>query len=124
MDINVIKDAKDYKKAMERLDTLLEIVMEKGEDNVSQDILDGIKVLGLLISDYEDIVYPIKTPNPISAIKFAMEQNHLRPVDMAEYFGSPSRYYDILNGKRNLSLEMIKKLHKGLRIPYECLIPA
>jgi len=51
-----------------------------------------------------------------------MDQEELRPVDMIEFFGSTSRFYEVINKKRNLTLNMIKKLHKGLGIPYNCLI--
>ena len=124
MNTFIINNTHDYRMAKGHLDNLLEVVMDKGEENVSQELLGEIKVYSLIISDYEDSLYPIKAPDPVSAIKFAMEQYHLRPIDMAEYFGSASRYYDVLNGKRNLSLSMIKKLHKGLNIPYNCLIHA
>jgi HTH-type transcriptional regulator / antitoxin HigA len=124
MEIKIIETDQEHKKMLDEYDKHLEIVMEKGEENTPNEKLKKMSLLGLIISNYEDKKYPIPKVDPISAIKFTMEQSHLRPVDMAEYFGSASRYYDIINGKRNLSLEMIKKLHKGLKIPYECLISA
>jgi len=101
MNTLVISNEHDYKIAKKHLDKLLEVVMDKREENVTQETLGEIKLYSLIISDYEDALYPIKAPDPVSAIKFAMEQYHLRPIDMAEYFGSPSRYYDVLNGKKS-----------------------
>ena len=122
MNIKVIKNNQEYDNTMKEMDRLIEIVMDNGEINVSNEILDKIELLGILINDYEDKKWPIEKPDPLSAIKFAMEQKDLRPVDMKEFFGSTSRFYEILNHKRNLSLNMIKKLHAKLHIPYECLI--
>jgi HTH-type transcriptional regulator / antitoxin HigA len=122
MNIKVIKNDKEHAIAMKEVDKLIEIVMDKGESNTPNNILEKIELLGILINDYEDKRWPIERPDPLSAIKFAMEQKDLRPVDMKEFFGSTSRFYEILNHKRNLSLSMIKKLHTKLHIPYECLI--
>jgi HTH-type transcriptional regulator / antitoxin HigA len=122
MKYKIIENDREYKTMMNEYDDLLEVVMDKGEINTPKDVLDKLSLLGLIISNYEDKKYPIANLNPIDVIKFEMEQNGLRPVEMKEYFGSASRFYDILNGKRNLSLCMIKKLHNGLKIPYDLLI--
>jgi HTH-type transcriptional regulator/antitoxin HigA len=51
-----------------------------------------------------------------------MEQESLTPKDLEPYIGSSSRVLEVLNGKRSLSLRMIKNLHNGLKIPYESLL--
>jgi HTH-type transcriptional regulator/antitoxin HigA len=51
-----------------------------------------------------------------------MEQQNLRPKDLISYLGSASRVSEVLGGKRQLSLEMMRKLHKGLGIPAEVLV--
>jgi HTH-type transcriptional regulator/antitoxin HigA len=51
-----------------------------------------------------------------------MEQQSLTPKDMEAYIGPSGRVSEVLNGKRSLSLRMIRKLHDGLRIPYESLL--
>ncbi|MFD2034115.1 type II toxin-antitoxin system HigA family antitoxin [Belliella marina] len=66
--------------------------------------------------------FPIAPPDPIDAIKFRMEQMGMTSADMVEYLGSQSRVNEILNGKRKLTLEMIKSLYKGLKIPAEILL--
>ena len=51
-----------------------------------------------------------------------MEQQGLTPRDLEVYIGSSGRVSEVLNRKRSLSLRMIKRLHDGLRIPYESLL--
>ena len=60
--------------------------------------------------------------DPIEAIKFLMEQQGLTPRDLEPFLGSSGRVSEVLNRKRKLSLAMIKRLHDGLKIPYESLL--
>lgn len=60
--------------------------------------------------------------DPIEAIKFRMDQQGLTPRDLEPFIGPSGRVSEILNRKRKLSLAMIKRLHDGLRIPYERLL--
>lgn len=83
---------------------------------------DRLDLLTDLVEAYERRHHPIPPPDPVDAIKFAMDQRGLRPVDIGLIIGSTSRVYDILNGKRTLSLRMIRALHKELNIPLESLV--
>ena len=83
---------------------------------------DRLDVLATLIEAYEVEHYPIDPPDPIEAIKFRMEQQGLTPRDLEPYIGSSGRVSEVLNRRRSLSLVMIKRLHDGLRIPYESLL--
>ncbi|MDO4222809.1 MAG: transcriptional regulator [Acinetobacter sp.] len=83
---------------------------------------DERDILLTLIEAYEAKHYPIHHANPIAAIEFAMEQANLKREDLAPYLGAKSKISEVLNGKRTLSLTMIKNLHHGLNIPYESLI--
>lgn len=58
----------------------------------------------------------------MAAIEFHMDQNELTRVDLEEYIGTRARVSEVLNGKRGLSIEMIRNLHEGLDIPLESLI--
>ena len=60
--------------------------------------------------------------DPIEAIKFRMDQQGLTPRDLEPFIGSSGRVSEVLNRKRKLSLAMIRRLHDGLRIPYESLL--
>ena len=76
----------------------------------------------LLVEKYEDEHSPIGPADPIEAIKFRMEQMGMKQKDLAEIIGYKSRVSEILNRKRKLTLEMIRKLHRSLKIPTEVLI--
>ena len=115
--MKIIKNEKEYKIALARAEELIDI---DPEDNTKE--AEDLDLLTMLINKYEDEMYPIDIPDPIDAIKFRMEQQGLRYVDMTPYFGSKSRVSEVLNRKRGLSLSMIRKLNKELGIPAEVLI--
>mgnify|MGYP001584897341 FL=1 len=115
MKIRPIKIKTDYEKALARVDTL----MDAKPGSPKGDELD---VLVTLIEAYENKHYPFPPPRPISAIKFRMEQAGLTRKDMEPYLGGRGRVSEVLNGKRPLTLDMIRKLHEGLGIPLESLI--
>ncbi len=83
---------------------------------------DELDILMLLVEKYEDEHFAIPASDPVEAIKFLMGQNSLSRKDLEPYIGRSGRVSEVLGGKRKLTLAMIKKLHKGLKIPYECLI--
>ena len=76
----------------------------------------------VLVEDYENRHYPIGPPDPIEAIKFRMEQQGLNRKELASLLGTRGRVSEILNGKRGLSLSMIRALSTRLHIPAEVLI--
>jgi HTH-type transcriptional regulator/antitoxin HigA len=115
MNIKPIKTENDYQAAMERL----EIVFDAKPNTVEGDELD---VLSVLIENYENIHFPIDMPDPIEAIKFRMEQLNYSNHDLAEIIGLKSRVSEILNKKRKLSINMIRKLHQALNIPTDVLV--
>ena len=117
MQIRVIKNDKELDAAMAHLEKLV-----SANPKPQGKIADEIELLALVIADYESKAYPIEAPTPIEAIKFLMEQQQLKPKDLAPCFGSLSRTYEVLNGKRGLSLNMIRRLHQEYPIPAECLI--
>ncbi|MGG7034081.1 MAG: type II toxin-antitoxin system HigA family antitoxin [Flavobacterium sp.] len=117
MKIKPIKTEQDYNQALERL----EIIFDAKSGTVEGDELE---VLEILINQYENVHFPIELPDPIEAIKFRMEQMGYNQNDLANIIGLKSRASEILNRKRKLSLEMIRKLHEVLHIPTDVLIQA
>ncbi len=83
---------------------------------------DELEVLATLIELYENENFPIGKPNPIGAIKFRMEQMNLTNRDLIPLIGSRSKVSEILSGKCNLTLKMIRALNKNLKIPAEVLL--
>ncbi|MGB5511137.1 MAG: transcriptional regulator [Woeseiaceae bacterium] len=115
MKLKPIKNDRELNRALKRIDELwgAKSGTPKG---------DELDVLMLLVEKYEDEQYAIPVSDPIEAIKFLMEQNSLSRKDLEPYIGASGRVSEVLNRKRDLTLVMIKKLHKGLNIPYDCLI--
>lgn len=83
---------------------------------------DRLDILFLLVEAYEKEHFPIAPPDPIDMIEFVMEQRGLTQKDMIPYLGSRARVSEILNRRRPLSLEMIRKLQAGLGIRADILV--
>lgn len=115
MKISPIHNEKDYQNALKRLEVIFD--SKKGTEQG-----DELEILSILIDNYENENFPIGMPDPIEAIKFRMEQMGMKQKDLAEIVGFKSRVSEILNKKRKLTLEMIRKLNINLHIPTEVLI--
>ncbi len=115
MDIKPIKTEQDYQAAMARLETIFDAKPGTPEG-------DELEVLGVLIDNYERTHFPIDLPDPIEAIKFRMEQMDYSNKDLAEVIGFKGRVSEILNRKRKLSINMIRKLHASMQIPTDVLV--
>ena len=113
----LIKTPEDHAEALQHLDALM-------ARNPGPGTADGneLELLAHLIEDYERQKHDLGFPSPVEAIRFRMDQQGLKPKDLVPYLGSPSKVSEILNGKRPLTLSMIRRLHLGLGIPAEVLI--
>ena len=113
----IIRNEADYEAALLQIDALMENDPEptsaEGED---------LELLCLLVGRYEEEMYPMDLPDPVSAIKFRMEQQGLKKKDLIPYIGSASKVSEIFSGQRTLSLAMIRNLVDGLGIPAEVLL--
>jgi HTH-type transcriptional regulator / antitoxin HigA len=83
---------------------------------------DQLDLLATLIDAYEAKNHPIDPPDPIEAIKFRMEQQGLTRKDLEGIIGTRTRIAEVMNRKRNLSIEMIRRLHETLGISADILI--
>lgn len=83
---------------------------------------DELELLVHLVERYEEDHFPIDLPDPLAAIRFRMEQTGLKQKDLAEFLGSESKVSEVMSGRRDLSLTMIKKLVNGLGIPAEVFL--
>jgi len=115
MEIRPIKTEKDYNAAIQRIEKLWGV--KKNSPNG-----DELDLLCTIVEAYEMKHFPILPPDPIDAIIFRMEQMNMTKSDMAKFLGSQSRVSEILSGKRQLTLKMVKSLYKGLKIPAEILL--
>ncbi len=115
MKLKPIKTESDYIQAIARLEVIFDAKKDTKEG-------DELEILGIFIEKYEQENFPIEMPDPIEAIKFRMEQLDYNQNDLARLIGLKSRASEILNKKRKLSLDMIRKLSKSLHIPSDVLI--
>jgi len=115
MNILPIKTEKDYQSALKRMELIFDAAISTPES-------DEADILALTIDDYEKKHYPIDSPDPIEAIKIRMEEMQLKQVDLVEAIGGKSRVSEILNRKRKLTVEMIRKLTKQLNLSPGLLI--
>lgn len=115
MDIQPIRTEADYETALERVSALMSAEAGTPEG-------DELDVLATLVEAYEQKHFPIDPSDPIEAIMFRMEQTGMTRKDLEPYLGSRHRVSEVLNRRRGLSLEMIRRLHEGLAIPLEALV--
>ena len=115
MDIKIIKTEAEYEATLARIEALMDAEPDSPQE-------EELKLLVLLVEKYEAERYPIDLPDPVEAIKFRMEQEGLEPKDIIQYIGSQSKVSEVLNYKRPLSLNMIRRLQEGLGIPAEVLL--
>src|SRR3989339_302302 len=113
MNIKPIKTEADHKGALAEIRKLWEV-----EPNTPEG--DKLEVLIMLVDAYEEKHHRIAPPNPVEAIKFRMDQDDLRRVDLARIVGGKNRATEVLAGKK-MTRTMIENLHNKLGIPYESL---
>lgn len=116
MEIKPIRSESDYQAALKEIDKLIESQPGTPEG-------DRMDVLVTLVEAYEASHFPIPEPDdPVGVLEYYMESRGLSRSDLIVYLGSKERVSEVLNRKRGLSLEMIRRLHTGLGIPCDLLI--
>jgi HTH-type transcriptional regulator / antitoxin HigA len=115
--IQPIRSEADYQQALQLVAPYFD-----NEPELDSDAGAHFEAMVTLIAAYEAKHYPIAPPDPVQAIKFRMEQQGLTAADLVPMIGQRNRVYEVLNGKRKLTMAMVWKLHTGLGIPAESLI--
>jgi len=115
MEIRPIKTKADHRAALKEIERL----MDAKPGTPAGDRLD---VLTTLVERFESQHEPIDPPNPIDALLYHMESRGLTRRDLEPFIGSRARVAEVLNRRRALTIEMIRKLHEGLGISAEVLI--
>ncbi len=115
MQVRPIRTEKDHEAAVQRIGELISAAPGTPE-------ADELDMLATLVDAYEANHYPMDDPDPIAAIEFRMEQLGLTRKDLEPMIGSRARVSEVLNRKRRLTLEMIRKLKSGLGISADILI--
>ena len=115
MEINPIRTKANHRAALKEIESLMSARPGTPEG-------ERLDVLVTLVEAWERKRLPMELPDPIEAIKFRMEQSGLGPKDLVPMIGQINRVYEVLARKRPLTLAMIRRLHRDLRIPAESLI--
>ena len=115
MDIRPIKTRADHRPALKEVERLMDA-------RPGTPAGDRLEVLTTLVEHYESRHEPIEPPHPIEALRYHMESRGLTRRDLEKYLGSRARVAEVLNRRRPLTIEMIRKLHAGLGISAEVLI--
>jgi HTH-type transcriptional regulator / antitoxin HigA len=110
-----IRSKEDHEAALKEIERLFDATQGTPE-------FDQLEILVNLVEAYENQHEPILPPEPIAAIIYYMESRGLTRHDLEPAIGSRARVAEILNRKRPLTLEMIRKLHQQLGIPARTLI--
>jgi HTH-type transcriptional regulator/antitoxin HigA len=116
MEIKPIRSEVDYQAALKEIEKLIE--SQPGTPDG-----DRMDVLATLVEAYETKHFPIPEPDdPVEVLEYYMESRGISRSDLIVYLGSKERVSEVLNRKRGLSLEMIRRLHNGLGIPADLIL--
>lgn len=110
----LIETKADYEKATARFEQIS--TAKKGTEEHKEKML-----LAFLISQYEEKQWSIPPVDPVEMIKIRMEDFGYTAADLAREYGDKGTISKVLNYKQPLSLTMIRKFSKMLRIPAEML---
>ena len=117
MNIRPIRTESDYQAVLREVSAYFDNEPEPGTEDGAR-----FEILLTLVEAYEAKQFPVDLPDPIEAIRFRMDQEGLTAKDLEPAIGKRNRVYEVLNGKRNLTLAMVWKLHEMFGIPAESLI--
>jgi HTH-type transcriptional regulator/antitoxin HigA len=115
MEIKLIRSEEDLQAAFARLEEVWGAEPDTAEG-------EELELLSILIENYENKHYPIESSDPIEAIRFRMDQSGLTQRDLKAFIGNSGRVSEVMNRKRPLTMKMVRRLHDGLRIPYDSLM--
>ena len=122
--VRAIRSEEDYDAALARITELMDAL--SGPEGPVEDVDDPFRVeldvLTDLVELYEERHHPIGYPDPISAIKFRMDQANLTPRDLTPFIGSRAKVSEVLSGKRAITMSMARALHQHLGIPADVLL--
>jgi len=115
MEIRPIRTKADHRAALKEIERLMDARRGTPEG-------DHLEVLTLLVERYEEQEEPVEAPNPVDALLYHMESRGLSRRDLEEFIGSRARVAEVLNRRRPLTIDMIRRLNKGLGMSADVLI--
>lgn len=116
--VKPITTERENERALREIEKLMsKPKLTKAEDNY-------LELLYVLVENFERTAYPIPNPDPVEMVQCLMREHGWTRKDLAKQLGAPSRVSEFLGGKRNLTLPMIRNLHKNWNAPLEPLVCA
>jgi HTH-type transcriptional regulator / antitoxin HigA len=115
MQIRPIKTKADHRAALKEIERLMDA-------KPGTPAGDRLEILTTLVDHYESQHESIEPPDPIDALLYHMESRGLTRRDLESFLGSRARVAEVLNRRRQLTIDMIRKLHEGLGISADVLI--
>lgn len=115
MELRPIRTKREHQAALAEIEALWD-----ARDGTAKS--DRLQVLALLVEAYEQKHFPIEAPHPIDFLLHVMEARGLTRKDLERHIGSRARVAEVLNRVRPLTLEMIRRLATGLKLPADVLI--
>lgn len=116
-EVRLIRTHEQYEAAMAEYESFFD-----GEPEPGSLEADRFELLGLLLDRYESERFPIAETDPVEVVQAVMEAKGYQQADLARLFGSPSRASEVLNRRRDLSVDQIRRLNREWRIPAEALL--
>lgn len=96
-------------------------LMEKPEDDISEEEGRLLEMLSILIDEYENRAHPLPKAEPRQMLAFLLEEKGMKPSDLWAVLPK-SRVSEILSGKRGISKAQAKQLAELLRVPVELFL--
>jgi HTH-type transcriptional regulator / antitoxin HigA len=91
-------------------------------ENPSRSQVQAIDLLTLLVERYEETHFPIPAADPVSVVRFLLEQQGLTQRDLIPEFGSESAISMFLAKQRKLTLGRVRKLSARFKLPADVFI--
>jgi|SRR5690554_1185064 len=115
MQIKILKTEEEYFQALDRLEEIFQAKPGTPEG-------DEAELLSLVIRKYDEANFPLPETDPIEAIEFVMEQQDIKPKDLVGIIGDKTLVSKVLNRKRKLTIDMIRRLNERFNLPFDILL--
>lgn len=115
MKLRPIRNDRDWRRAVKEIDHL----MDSTRGSVEFDRLD---VLAELVDRYESRRWPIEPADPVSAVRFCIEDRGVPRDQVIRAFGQRSHFHEFMAGNRGLPMRVAYRLNREFGIPAQCLL--
>ncbi len=113
----ILKTEEEYKEAVNYLEKL----GDTPDFEEKEELIEEFDLVSMLVENFEKENYPINKGNPIDIIKLKMGYLGLKQKDLSPNIASKGVISEIMNKKRGMSKDVIRKLSELLKIDQEVL---